>query len=174
MKSGLHMERAGRSRAELKMLDVERGAHVFALWKNVIVGIWAATADPERVTRFAAATAKATATLPGMRSNVHIVVESAGLPGDAARSAFSGLMSSNAKQLACIAVVVQGTGFWSGAIRSATTQMRMQSNVSLAHRIFGSVDEVSRWLPGEHERRSGVALAADDLREVLTAALEEV
>jgi hypothetical protein len=174
MKSGLQMERAARARAELEVLDVERGAHVFAIWRNVIVAVWAATAAPERVARFADVTSKAVQKLPGMRSNVHLIIESAGLPGDAARSAFSGLMSANAKQLACVAVVVQGTGFWSGAIRSATTQMKVQANVSLPHRIFGSIDEATRWLPGEHEKRSGVALASDDLREVLQATLREV
>jgi hypothetical protein len=174
MKSGLRMERGALARAELELLDVERGAFVFSLWKNVIVTVWGAAATAERVARFGAVVSKHGERLPGLRSHVQIIVESAGLPTDEARSAFSGLMNARHKQVACLALVVQGTGFWSGAMRSAITQMRMQASVPVAHRTFSTIEEVTRWLPGEHEKRSGVAVTGDDLRTVLEGALREI
>jgi hypothetical protein len=174
MKSGLQLERGARVRAELEVLDVERRGHVFGLWKNVVVAVWAATANAERVARFAAVASKAGERFSGLRSNVHVVVESAGLPGDEARAASSGLMNARQKQVACVALVVQGTGFWSGAIRGAMTHVHMQANTAVPLRMFGSMDEAARWLPGEHERRCGVALSPDDLRVVLESAVREV
>jgi hypothetical protein len=60
-------------------------------------------------------------------------------------------------------VVLLGSGFWASVLRSQSTAMRQRPDVDLPFRQYGSIEEVAAWLPGEHLKRTGVAL---DLRQL--------
>ena len=129
---------------------------------------WESAADSSAVERLAkVSTALAAVDPQSRRSNVHIITESGGLPTPAARAGFIELMKEHADRLACVAIVVGGTGFLASALRSALTGMRLLAPRSFNYRLHGSVDEVLKWLPAEHHTRTGEELDSRRLGQVL-------
>jgi hypothetical protein len=76
-------------------------------------------------------------------------------------------MKQNAEQVACIAVVAGGTGFWASAFRSFVTGLRWLAPRSFEIRLHGTIEEVARWLPAEHLKLTGVKLDPMRLQRLL-------
>ena len=154
--------------SEITIHDTEPGSFYIASWRNVLMVRWESAADGSAVERLAkVSTALAAADPQSRRSNVHIITESGGLPTPTARAGFIALMKEHADRLACVAIVVGGTGFWASALRSALTGMRLLAPRSFNYRLHGSVDEVVKWLPAEHHTRTGEQLDSRRLGQVL-------
>jgi hypothetical protein len=154
--------------SEITIHDTEPGCFYIASWKNVLMVRWESAADSSAVERLArVSTALAAADPVSRRSNVHIITESGGLPTPTARAGFIELMKEHADRLACVAIVVGGTGFWASALRSALTGMRLLAPRSFNYRLHGSVDEVVKWLPAQHHTRTGEELDSRRLGQVL-------
>jgi hypothetical protein len=152
------------------VLDVEPGAFAVGSWKNVLIVVWRTQATAPLVDRLDRAILTLAGRQPGLRSNVHVISEGAGLPTPEARAGFVTLMRRNAHELACISIVIDGSGFWSGALRAALTGIRLVTPRSIQYRLVGSVDDTVRGLPVEHEERTGVRLDAGQLRTAIGAA----
>jgi hypothetical protein len=152
------------------VLDSEPGAFVFGAWKNVLVIVWKSQATASSVARFSKAIDVMAASLPGCRSNIHLIQEGAALPTPGARAGFVSLMRRNKDSLACVAIVIAGTGFWSGALRGAMTGLRLVSPRSFDFRVAGSSEDVARWLPAAHEKKTGISLDPQRLVAVLAMA----
>lgn len=152
------------------VLDVEPGAFVVGSWKNVLIVVWRTQATAPLVDRLDRAIVTLAGRQPGLRSNVHVVSEGAGLPTPEARAGFVALMRRNAGELASVFVVIDGSGFWSGALRSVLTGIRLVTPRSIQFCLVGSVDETVRGLPCEHEARTGVRLEGGQLRTAIGAA----
>jgi hypothetical protein len=75
-------------------------------------------------------------------------------------------------ELACVAVVVGGTGFWASAMRNAVIGLRVFASRKFELRLHGTVDEVVTWLPSAHQQQTQVELPASALREWLKQAQE--
>ena len=154
--------------SEITVHDTEPGQFSIATWRNVLIVRWESAADGSAVERLAkVSTALAAAELATRRSNIHIIADGAGLPTPAARAGFIGLMKQHAGRLACVAIVVGGTGFLASAMRSLMTGMRLLSPRSFNYRLHGSIDEVVKWLPNEHFVKTGVQLDSRRLAQVL-------
>ncbi|HMI82768.1 MAG TPA: hypothetical protein VK550_01680 [Polyangiaceae bacterium] len=131
---------------------------------------WESAADISAVERLAkVSTDLAAEQLQIRRSTVHIIADGAGLPTPAARAGFIDLMKQHAGRLACVAIVVGGTGFLASAMRSLMTGMRLLSPRSFNYRLHGSIDEVVKWLPAEHLARTGEQIDPRRLARVLAA-----
>jgi hypothetical protein len=152
------------------VLDSEPGRFVFGAWKNVLVIVWKSQATAKSVARFSKTSDMMAARWPGCRSNVHVIQDGAALPTSEARAGFLTLMKRNRESLACIAIVIAGNGFWSGALRSAMTGLRMLAPRSFAFRVVGSSEDVVQWLPAAHEAKTGVSLDPRRLKAVLDEA----
>jgi hypothetical protein len=150
-------------------LDWESGAFVFGGWKNVLVAVWRSQATLLNVARLA--NISDTTRWPGRRSSVHVIQDGAGLPTPEARAAFVALMKRNKDSLGCVAIVIAGTGFWSGALRSAMTGLRLLAPRSFDFRVAGSSEDLVQWLPSMHEEKTGVALVPSRLQSVLDTAV---
>jgi hypothetical protein len=105
-------------------------------------------------------------------SNIHLVAGGLSVPTSEARSGFIELMKDFAEQLACIGVVVGGSGFGASALRSFITGMRVVSPWSFDFRIYGTIEEIGKWLPASHHARTSVALDAAALVQMLGQAQE--
>jgi hypothetical protein len=147
--------------------DAEPGAFLFGSWKNVVVAIWESQATAPGVERMAKVIRAVAETRPGTRSNIHIIMDGAALPEAHTRAKFVELMKQNDGQVACIAVVAGGTGFWASAFRSFITGLRWLAPRSYDLRLHGTLEEVVRWLPPEHLRRTGVKLDPVRLQRLL-------
>jgi hypothetical protein len=154
------------------VLDSDPEAFVFGAWKNVLVVVWKSQATAKSVERLSKATDVMAARWPGCRSNVHVIQDGAALPTSEARAGFVTLMKRNRESLACVAIVIAGNGFWSGALRSAMTGLGMLAPRSFAFRVVGSSEEAVQWLPAAHESKTGVSLDPRRLKAVLGEAEE--
>ena len=149
------------------VLDSEPNTFVFGCWKNVLIAIWKSQATAPNVERFKRAIELMTERTPGYRSNVHVIVEGAALPTAEARAALVALMNRGRDALASVVIVVDGTGFWSSALRSAMTGLRTLAPNSFGFHVAATVDDVVDWLPADHELRTGVKLDPARLGDVL-------
>ena len=151
------------------MLDSEPGAFIFGSWRNVFIGVWESQATTAAVDRMIRATAPLNELYPGGRSTIHYVAHGAGLPTAEVRNHFVDALKNNAENLACVAVVVVGTGFWTSALRSFVTGLRWLSPRSFDFRMNKTSEEVAKWLPVEHAKRTGVELDRRRLVQVIEA-----
>ena len=149
------------------VLDSEPGAFIFGAWKNVFVGVWESQATTPAVDRMVRATAVLNEIYPAGRSTIHYVSHGANLPTAEVRGHFVDALNNNAENLACVAVVVVGTGFWTSALRSFVTGLRWLAPRSFDFRMNGSSEEVAKWLPDVHAKRTGVELDRRRLVQVI-------
>jgi hypothetical protein len=154
-----------------KLLDSEPNEFVFGSWKNVLIAVWKSQATAPMVERLKRTIDVMSERTSGYRSNVHVIVEGAALPSAEARAALVELMKRNRDALACVAIVVDGRGFWSSALRGAMTGLRVLAPTSFDFYVAATVDNVVNWLPAVHEQRTGVKMDPAELGEVLRAAL---
>jgi hypothetical protein len=152
---------------EPTVLDSDPGAFLFGAWRNVFVGIWESQATIPAVDRMVKATDTLSELYPTGRSTIHIVAPGAALPTADVRAYFVNTLKKNADNLACVAVVVGGTGFWTSALRSFVTGLRWLAPRSFDFRMCGSIFEVARWLPAEHNKRTGIEIDSRRLTQVL-------
>lgn len=153
---------------EITIHDIEPGAFYIGSWQGIVMVRWERTADLEAVQRLAkVSTALVSDQTVPRRSNVHIISESAGVPSAAARAGFVDLMKEHADRMACVCIVVEGSGFLASAMRSFLTGMRLLAPRAFQYRLFGSVDEVVAWLPAEHRARTGSEVDTRRFAQVL-------
>lgn len=100
-------------------------------------------------------------------SYIHMIAHGVPLPEAAARSAMIELMRRQEARTACAAIVIYGAGFWTSAMRSAVTGIRVLVPRSFDYRIHGSVAEVLEWFPKQHARRTGVDVSVGELEVAL-------
>jgi hypothetical protein len=157
-------------REELLLFDSQPGSYVFGAWKNVLIAVWAGQLGGTSVERFTKSVDAMSTRRPGLRSNVHVITQGTALPTQEARAALVSSMTRYSGELACVAVVFLGSGFWASALRAAVTGMRFMAPRSFDFELFSSVDEASQWLPTNHKLMTGVSLDPVELRDVLRAA----
>ncbi len=156
---------------KLTVLDREPGKFLLARWKNVFIHAWASRADAAAVQRVQMVLEGKNQPRMGVRSSVSLIAEGLPLPTDEARHVMAEMLTDKAKEIACLAVVVSGSGFASSALRSMLTGMRIGSQPATYEMgVFGAVDELASWLLPRHEAKTGVKLDPARLGEVLKSA----
>ncbi|MET0595143.1 MAG: hypothetical protein ABW133_20755 [Polyangiaceae bacterium] len=129
----------------------------FGSWKNVLVSIWEAQGTIVAVDRMLDAVAAMPRISP-KRSDIYVIAEGARLPESGVRDHFVEVIQSHSADLACVAVVVEGSGFWASALRSFVTGLHWLAPRSFDFKLHGSIDDVITHLPPVHERLSGIHL----------------
>jgi hypothetical protein len=161
-------EAARRARLdEPTVLDSEPGAFLFGGWKNLFIGVWESQATLSAVERMVKASESVRERHATGHSTIHIVAQGAALPTAEVRAHLVRALNDRAEQIACVSVVVGGTGFWTSALRSFVTGLRWLAPRSFDFRLSGSVQEVARWLPVEHNKRTGIDIDSKRLIQVL-------
>src|SRR4051812_18058419 len=111
----------------LEFLDGEAGVCRIASLRNIMIVVWSARATAPSVEKLDFATRRLAGAHPSGVSVIHMIADTAGIPSPEARNAFLKIMNEQAKTIACVAVVVGGTGFWASAMRSFITGLRFMS-----------------------------------------------
>ena len=137
-------------------------------WRNVRIVSWVAQAIGPAVEEVHRAMDRSQS-FP-QYSWVHLIRDKLPLPDARARDGFVRMMRDRSSELACVAVVVGGTGFWASAMRNAVIGLRVFAPGKFDLRLHGSIDEVVTWLPNAHQRKTQVELPATALRELLMQA----
>jgi hypothetical protein len=149
----------------MELFDRAPGEFCFARWKNVVVQAWAAQANAVSIARLRQTLSRVAGS--GVRSSISVIADGLPPPTPEARAGFIDLMNSGANEIACLAIVVQGTGFASSALRSAVTGMRVATMRTYEMAILSSVEELGPWLPPRHLMKTGVELDPARLCEVV-------
>jgi hypothetical protein len=110
---------------QFTLLDSEPGKFAFYAWHNITIVIWLSQATGPAVLRLGKVLQSMVETHPKGISSVQIITDRAAVPTSEARKGFVDLMKQHAKQLACVAVVLLGGGFWASAMQAAVTGIRM-------------------------------------------------
>ena len=165
-------ERAGEPPTPVKgpsLLDREPGVvSLFAL-ENITLIVWHAQPTERAVDRLRQTTERRRKQYPNGISVIHLVKGGIVLPDMPTREAFVRLMKSSNNALACVAVIVGGTGFWASAARSLVTGLRVLARGEFDMRLHGDISEVVKWLPEKHAARTGVSVDAAQLSGALQA-----
>lgn len=107
------------------------------------------------------------ASYPKGFSAIHMIANKAGVPTPEGRSGLLQVMSEQASNMACVGVVVGGTGFWASTMRSFVTGMRFMTPRNFELRLHGTPEEVLAWLPQHHTQATGVPVDETALARVL-------
>lgn len=136
-------------------------------FENITLIVWQAQPTERAVERLQAVTDKRRKQFPHGISVIHVVKGNIALPEQGTREAFVRLMKSSNGVLACVAVVVGGSGFWASAARSLVTGLRVLARGEFEMRLHGEISEVVKWLPEKHAARTGVQVEPAQLSQAL-------
>jgi hypothetical protein len=152
------------------MLHVVPNAYQFGLWNDILFARWERPADATAISHLDEVSQSFRTAHPGRRqSGIHIILEGVGLPTADARAGFMRLMKTQADQIAAIAVVIYGSGFGAGAIRSFLAGLRFAAPRSYEFRVHSKTSDVLTWLPEAHRRHTGEVISAAQLGRALTS-----
>ena len=98
------------------------------------------------------------------------MLDGAPAPTPEAQAILTHVFDGRNSDLACTAVVVEGTGFWASSMHSTITSMRLAASGSMRLRLHSTIDEVVKWLPAAHKERTGIEFDAEHLRRILQTA----
>ena len=154
----------------ITIIDEEPGRFAFGVCKNMTVAVWKTQGTGPAVARLGAVARKVAVECPLGYSAIHVICEGAGLPDGAARTGFEGLMREFSRELACVAVVVGGDGFWASALRAMVTGLWQAVPHKFEMRICGSCEEAANWLCPRHLERTGTHIDVEPLKQALEAA----
>jgi hypothetical protein len=107
---------------------------------------------------------------PVRHSYLHLMTERVQLPAAIIRGETAKLMSELTEHVACAAVLIDGSGFWSSAFRGFLTGLRVLAPRTFDIRAESSIDKLLEWFPREHLKRSGVVITREQLEYLLNEA----
>jgi hypothetical protein len=155
---------------ELSLLDLDVGRFRYHRCLNVTIGVWVGQATLDSVQRVQRMSQHMIDAYPGGHSSVVFVLDGAPAPTPEAQAGFATIMDPRRSSLSCIAVLVEGQGFWASGIRSSITQARLASAGALKLRVHDTIAELLEWFPDEHHARTGVRFQRHQLRHALETA----
>ncbi|HKU38708.1 MAG TPA: hypothetical protein VJR89_11190, partial [Polyangiales bacterium] len=137
--------------------------------RNLTVGIWADQATQEAAERVLRISRMMAGQHSTGHSNVVFVLDGAPAPTPEANEVFAKIYDDKISDLACMAIVIEGGGFWASGIRSTITSLRMSTPGPMIVRVADKLEQVLEWLPAEHSQRTGVQVTPSELKAFLTA-----
>jgi hypothetical protein len=147
--------------------------YIIAGWLNVSIVIWGKQATVPMVAELAKAS-DAFVPLHPKISSIQMILNGAPIPGAEARAALEALTEHQLDRLACIAMLIEGTGFWASAMRGFLTSMQLvqRHRFGVKTMTCATPSQVAKWLPAPHREKTGVALDESELAKVLAELLE--
>jgi hypothetical protein len=153
----------------LEFHEGEPGTCRIASLANVQIVSWTSRATGPAAIRVSDISGRMATGYPRGFSAIHVIANKVGVPTPDGRSGLMKIMTEQSKSLACVAVVVGGSGFWASTMRSFVTGMRFMTPRNFDLRLHGSSLEVLEWLPERHEKITGVSINAAALARVLSS-----
>jgi len=154
------------------LLDLEPGRFRYSMWRNITIGVWADQATGAAAERVLALSRFMAKTHVGGHSNIVFVLDGTPVPTPEANRVFAQMYDQKVSDLSCMAIVIEGGGFWASALRSSITNLRMSNPGSMKMSVSDTLDQVLEWLPCEHAKRTGVFVSAAEVRMVASSLRE--
>ena len=147
----------------------ETAGLVATQWKNIAIHLWTAAASTAMVMKLDELSPPFANAHPRGVSSIHIITQGTPLPERNVRDALRNLANKYAKNIACVCHVVEGAGFWAGALHGFLTGLHFGPRDPFELHICTTLAMAARWVPAPHLRRTGVFVATNELETALKA-----
>lgn len=164
------MPKGTSEQRDLAVVDEFPGVFRAGVVGRVAIVAWIGRLETDSAEQYARFYHEFIARLGGGRASfVHLCTERVALPSSGARATLTKL-SENGDPLACVSVVIEGSGFWASAVRGFLTGMRLLGPGSLRIHEHSTIADVIAWLPAEHEKLTGERIDSGELAKYLATA----
>ncbi len=150
----------------VELLRVEPRIYVYAALGNVTLGVWVGQATLPSLAGVAEVSREMVRLFPEGHSSVVTILDKIPAPSAEASQHISRAFNERGG-LACVSVIVEGTGFWGAGMRSMLTNARRNAASRSLLRLNTGIEEAVGWLPEENLRRTGVSVDAKQLAVAL-------
>jgi hypothetical protein len=155
--------------SSLETLAVEHDRCVFLGYKNITIGVWMGQADVTAAHAAVRAGQIMADRHPKGRSYVAFILDGLAGPTPEAAEILTKVMGQR-NTLACIAYVIEGSGFWASGLRGLVSNVHRDSRAAGHLKVASSIDSVVEWLSLRHREATGVEVSQADLGDVLLRA----
>ena len=162
--------RAQPTSTDLEVLRLEPRVFAYCGWRNFSIGVWVGQATLPAVEGMLRMSEDLELRFPNGRSSVLFVTDKVPAPTQEARQAFA---RAYTPKLSCMAMVLEGDGFWASGIRSMSANVHRSADTPALLRVNNDIEQVVAWLPQQHLAHTGVNVSADELARVLRSARAE-
>lgn len=104
---------------------------------------------------------------PEGHSNVAFVRDGVPAPEPELRDLFSHVFDGKITDVRCVAIVVEGGGFWASSLRTAITGISMAAENRPRISLHTTLEEAASWLAPAHSAATGTVIATSELRTAL-------
>lgn len=162
-----------RAGTELALLAVERGTFAFYRWNDIAINVWASQPTGDAVEVLAQLTERSLGECPNGLASIHWLDQGVALPTPEARHGLAEIAKRYERHLMCVGVLLQGSGFWASATRSALTGIMLLAPRRFSLRFYGEVSELSAFIVREHAPRARTAVEPERLTRVVEEAVRD-
>jgi hypothetical protein len=156
-------------KSSVETMAVVPGRCYFGAYCNIAIGVWVAQANLAAAETLLRVAREMAVRCPGRHSSVGFLLH--GLPGPLPE-AVPALTKVWEKRpdLACTAIVLEGSGFWASGLRSMLSNTRREGGGNVPSKIGSSIEAVVEWLSAQNELGTGVAIPPEELARALRLA----
>lgn len=170
---------SSESGQRVSMLDAPRLVYdepgfIAASWKNVGIVVWGTQATLPLAKKLEQFSDELLARNPNGISAIHVITSTAPLPESSTRAELDRLTNKYARDLAVMATVIEGNGFWASAMTSFITSLHWMSRKPFKARTATDVADIANWAPQHHAAKTGVRFTSADLGRALSWAREHL
>lgn len=148
------------------MLRVEPRTYIYCAHRNVTLGVWVGQATLPSLQGVAEVSREMVRRHPEGHSSVLFILDKIAPPSAEVSDLISRAFNERSG-LACVSVIVEGTGFWGSGMRGMLTNARRNAAGSSLLRLHNTVVEAVSWMLEPHLERTGVTLDAQQLLEAV-------
>jgi len=168
-----HFDDLGSRASTLLLLAASPEAYAFYRWDNIAINVWASQPTGEAVKVLAQLTERSLSECPSGLSSIHWLEQGVALPTAEARQGLGEIAKRYEKHLICVGVMLQGSGFWASATRSALSGIVLLAPRTYSLRFYGEVSELSAFVARAQGERAHKATDAALLRRVIEKAVAD-
>ena len=159
------------SESELTLLAAEPADYALFRFQSIAINVWRSQPNERGVKVLTDLTQESLSVCPKGISSIHCIESGAGVPTSEARRGLRDIATRYESHIACVGVILYGEGFWASAIRSAVAGILLVGpKPAFPLRMYASAQELTAWLPELHQQRTGIAVDASLLLEMIERA----
>jgi hypothetical protein len=152
----------------LELLRIEPQIYCYGLYRNVTLAVWVGQATLPALHAMGGISRDMVRRFPQGHSSIVFILDKIPAPSQEASDLIARAFNTR-NGLACVSVIIEGTGFWGSGMRSMLSNARRSAagESSALLRLNSSSDEAVAWLPDETLRRTGVRVEPSGLADAL-------
>ena len=153
-------------------LGLEQGVAGFYLQGNLAVLVWLDAATLSSADLLVQATHRTLRRELGPLFVVNYLTPRKPMPDQEVRRRLMVSMREMEPHLAATALVLNGDGFWAGAVRAMINGLRLMSSGAAKIRVDATLVDTAGWLPEMYTRVTGMELSSTKFRQVVDTAVQ--